>query len=315
MSNKSLNENFDSPLNLTEIVSIFWNAKIKIIFAAFMFGVISVAYSVSLQNTYTSSSLIKLTESENNAISSMSSQFGSLASIAGVNLPSGGENKTQFVMETMQSRDFLKHLLSFDLVSESLIAVKDFDQNSKELIFNEEIYDSGKSEWKPREDSKNLIPSYLEIFEKAYRPNLKVSHDLRSGFITVSFEHVSPIYAKDFLDLIVKEINNITKKNDLEKASKSIAYLENQLLITKEKDIRMLITSLIATQLNTKMMANISDNYLVESISKPFVPEEKSGPFRAIICILITALGTMFTCLIILLKHIFLNSNRLYPTS
>jgi LPS O-antigen subunit length determinant protein (WzzB/FepE family) len=112
----------------------------------------------------------------------------------------------------------------------------------------------------------------------------------------------------------VKEINNITKKNDLEKASKSLAYLENQLLITKEKDIRMLITSLIATQLNTKMMANISDNYLVESISKPFIPEEKSGPFRAIICILITVLGTMFTCLIILLKHIFLNSNRLYPT-
>lgn len=313
-NNKSLNENFDSPLNLTEIVSIFWNAKIKIIFAAFMFGVMSIAYSLSLQNTYTSSSLIKLTESENNAISSISSQFSGLASLAGVNVPSQGQNRTQYVMETMQSRDFLKHLLSFDLVSESLIAVKGFDQNSKELIFNEEIYDSGKSEWKPREDSKNLIPSYLEIFEKVYRPNFKVSHDIRSGFITISFEHVSPIYAKDFLDLIVKEINNITKKNDLEKASKSLAYLENQLLITKEKDIRMLITSLIATQLNTKMMANISDNYLVESISKPFIPEEKSGPFRAIICILITVLGTMFTCLIILLKHIFLNSNRLYPT-
>ena len=40
-----------------------------------------------------------------------------------------------------------------------------------------------------------------------------------------------------------------------------------------------------------KMVANISDDYLLKTIDSPYVPLKKSSPFRALICIIGFFLG------------------------
>ncbi|MDB9747805.1 LPS O-antigen length regulator, partial [Gammaproteobacteria bacterium] len=53
------------------------------------------------------------------------------------------------------------------------------------------------------------------------------------------------------------------------------------------------ITQLLESQMQTLMMASVSESYIFKIINSPVVAEEKSSPSRAIICILGAFLGAI----------------------
>ena len=126
----------------------------------------------------------------------MASNFGGIASLAGISLPSASSNKTDYVVETIKSRDFLKHLLKFENIRENLFASESYDISNKSIIYDSEMFDPSSKEWlRSKPANRNQIPSYLEIYP-IYRRDLSISIDDNSGFITVSFTHLSPIFAR-----------------------------------------------------------------------------------------------------------------------
>ena len=82
MSNKN-------EIDLSEFIRTLWDNKIFIIIVCIIFGVSSVIYALSLPNKYTSSStlIISDTSSSTDGLGGMASQYGGLASLAGVRLP------------------------------------------------------------------------------------------------------------------------------------------------------------------------------------------------------------------------------------
>ena len=60
--------------------------------------------------------------------------------------------------------------------------------------------------------------------------------------------------------------------------------------LTKLKEA---ITQLLESQMQTLMMASVSESYIFKIINSPVVAEEKSSPSRAIICILGAFLGAI----------------------
>ena len=70
------------------------------------------------------------------------------------------------------------------------------------------------------------------------------------------------------------------------------------------------INELVQSKLEMQMMAKISNEYILKIIEPPFIPEEKSGPARAVICILITLAGGILAMLFVLIRHYnFLSKN------
>ena len=53
------------------------------------------------------------------------------------------------------------------------------------------------------------------------------------------------------------------------------------------------------------MYANISDDYIFEVVDSPYIPHERSRPSRAFICIMLTALGFLISCLIVFVLDLF----------
>ena len=110
MSNKN-------EIDLSEFIRTLWDNKIFIIIVCIIFGVSSVIYALSLPNKYTSSStlIISDTSSSTDGLGGMASQYGGLASLAGVRLPtSSSKDKLVLAEETIKSRDFMKILLGYD---------------------------------------------------------------------------------------------------------------------------------------------------------------------------------------------------------
>ena len=117
-------------IDISEIFDLILRFKGLLATTILVFGIGSVLYSLSLPNIYTSSTLMKTSDSASDS-SSSSSTLGNLASITGLDLssPSGTGNKTDLAVATILSRDFLKHLLQMpNNVAAKISAVKEYDQ-------------------------------------------------------------------------------------------------------------------------------------------------------------------------------------------
>ena len=128
---------FDDEIDLKELFNVLWTAKKLIIQVTAIFAIGSVAYSLLLTNYYKSESLLLArSASDNQGLS----QYSGLAAMAGVSLAPSGEDKAAQTIELIKSREFVKHLLTFDNILPSIMAPKSYDSASKELSYDKKIY-------------------------------------------------------------------------------------------------------------------------------------------------------------------------------
>ena len=289
-------------IDLKELFKVLWEGKRLIILITAIFAISSIAYSLLLNNYYRSESL--LVTRNNTQSQGMLSQMGGLASLAGINVQGTGENKPLEAIKIMQSRKFVKHLIEFENILPSMMAAKSYNHVSQELLFDQTIYDSETKIWK-RKSTKNgrIKPSYLEAHKVYMNRVMSISQDKITGFISIHVEHISPVFAKEFLELIIKEANVLIRNRDIEESSKALKYLKSELSKTSFVEIQESINSLIEVQLETQMLTQINEDYILIEIEPPFIAEEKSKPSRSLICVLGTILGGMLSMCIVLIRH------------
>ena len=82
-----------------------------------------------------------------------------------------------------------------------------------------------------------------------------------------------------------------------------IKYLKQQVANTSLADLQAMFFELIQSQTETVMLAEVRPEYVFKTIDPAVVPEEKSKPSRALICVLVTFLGGILGVVIVLLKH------------
>jgi len=290
-------------INVKEVFFALWSTKILIIVMVAIFAVGSVIYSLSIPNKFTSSSLLKM--SDNNSQPSSNSSMDMIGSIAGLNLTAAGSSKSSLVIETIESRDFLKHLLTFDKVLPSIVAIQSYDKETGELIFNDSIYDQ-------KNNTFTSDPEKRPTFHKTYLTynNMINVSTTNTGYIYLSVTHLSPKFAYELLNLIISEVNSLSRARILQESKDSLNFLYNRLTETNEIEIRNSINQIIGSELRRQMLAEVKKNYLINPLDKPFFPEMKSTPNRARICILGTILGFFLSILVSLAKYYGFSSRQ-----
>ena len=107
--------------------------------------------------------------------------------------------------------------------------------------------------------------------------------------------------------LVIKDLNNAIREQEIDEAESSIAYLRQQIEQTPLTELRKLFFNLIQSQTETMMLANVREEYVFKTIDPATIPEFKSEPKRALICILGTFLGG-FLALIYVLGHHYIRT-------
>ena len=303
MDKQGIGEFAADEINVKEVFFALWSSKILIILMVAIFAVGSVIYSLSIPNKFTSSSLLKM--SDNNSQPSSNSSMDMIGSIAGLNLAAAGSSKSSLVIETIESRDFLKHLLTFDKVLPSIVAIQSYDKETGELIFNDSIYDQ-------KNNTFTSDPEKRPTFHKTYLTynNMINVSTTNTGYIYLSVTHLSPKFAYELLNLIISEVNSLSRARILQESKDSLNFLYNRLTETNEIEIRNSINQIIGSELRRQMLAEVKKNYLINPLDKPFFPEMKSTPNRARICILGTILGFFLSILVSLAKYYGFSSRQ-----
>lgn len=294
-------------IDLRELISVIWQGKWLIIAVTTVFAVVSVIFAIMQPNIYKSEALLApASEEQGGGLSALASQFGGLASLAGVNLGSkGGVDKTQMAIEVMKSRQFASEFIQKHQLLPNLMAAKEWNINDNTISYDESLYDASSNKWvREAKAPYKPEPSMQEAF-KVFSKIVKVDAAKDTGMVTVSVEHLSPSVAQQWVNWLVEDINKVMKDRDVAEANRSSEFLNKQIAQTNVADIKAILYKLIEEQAKTIMFAEVRDEYIFKTIDPALVPEEKAKPKRALICVLGTMFGGMLGLIFVLVRYFF----------
>ena len=296
----------DDEIDLRELFATLWRGKWIIVLTTVVFAAMGVGYALYKPNIYQSSVLVAPAQEEGGGLAS---QFGGLASLAGINLGGGGSNQTIIAKEVLQSRAFLTKFFHRHDMEIPLMAVEGWNKKSEEWTYDRDKYNPDKGEWLFDSDGETYKPTDWDMVEAFREDHFSVSEAKDTGMITVSVKHYSPVMAQQWAEKLVQDINEHMRKQDVEEAEARIAYLEQKLDETNIAGMQQVFYQLIENETRTVMLANAQKEYVFKTVDPAVVAEEKAEPKRALICVIATLLGGMLGVFIVFIRA-FIRSGR-----
>lgn len=306
--NRTKNSEFnDDSINLVELFRVIIDGKWIIISITTFVSIASVIYSLNLPDIYKSQALLAPVE-KSSSMSGALQGYSGLAGLAGISLPSSesGNNSVK-ALEKVGSLSFFENNLLPNIFLPELMAMKSWDAESNELKFDEKLYNKTKDSWNINFINSEKGPSSQESF-KEFQKLLSIAKDKDSGFVKISVKHQSPYVAKNWVELIVKEVNSFYRQKDKLEAEKAVNYVNAQMSKTSFTEIKLMMAEIIQQKIQTLTLIEASEYYVFDFIDPPAAMEKKSEPGRALICIMGALLGGILSIIIVLLKHFRLKS-------
>jgi uncharacterized protein involved in exopolysaccharide biosynthesis len=235
-----------------------------------------------MTNIYTAQAVLKPTSPTQTVgkVSSLMAQFGGLASLAGIAMPSSASS-TEMV-----------NLLESNILRKEII-----ENNQLLLVLFPNKWDEGKKAWKKPGISLNPL-----VFLAKLRPNpskkepgvpdtwdgirklddiVKIDYDIKQDIITVSVDFPDPEMAARIASYFIITLNEHMSSEAKRMAVVNKEYLERQLLETKDSLVQQKIYNLIAEKIETMMMAEVKEGFAFKILDPPMAPDIKSKPKRA----------------------------------
>jgi hypothetical protein len=230
---------------------------------------------------------------------------------AGGHSHGGGEmDKTALAMAVIKSRRFISDFIQRHDILVPLMAADGWDQSTGELSIDADIYDTGSATWVGAVRPPQPVQPSGQAAHKVFDALLSITEDKKSGFVSLSIAHYSPMVAQQWVTWLVEDINNTLRAQDVAEAENSIAYLKTQVDATSLTELDSRFFEMIQSQTETIMLAKVREEYAFKTVDPAVIPEQKDNPKRALICLLGTLLGGMLSVLWVLIRHYALNRDR-----
>lgn len=301
---QNTHKNYDKDgIDLLEIFVILWKRKYFILSLTSFLLIITIIYSISLPNIYKSEALLDSYES-NDMISGAIQNYSSLANLAGISLPSsGGSNKAEKAIKKIKSFSFFENNILPFIYLPDLMAFRSWDSSSNQVTYKKDLYDHSKKLWISKNSNSNeSIPSAQDSFQ-VFKNHLNIVQDKQTGFVTISIKHQSPYIAKEWIELIVREINTFYRNKDKAEAERSVDYLSMQIVNTSYSEIKQVIATLLQQETQKLTLIEAKELYIFDYIDPPVAMELKEEPNRSLIVFIGFFIGIILGIVLILFRH------------
>lgn len=294
----------DDEIDLLELFSALWQGKWWIVATTLLCAAIGVGIALYLPNVYhAEAKLAPSQDQQSGGLSGMASQFGGLASLAGISLGKGGSDKTDMAIQVAQSRLFVTRFIREHQLEVPLMAVKGMDKQSNELLIDPKIYDVTTHQWVRKvKPPQKLEPTDWELY-KEFIKIFTIDQDKKTNLVSVGIDYFSPEVAKQWVDWLVSDLNRTMKERDQHDTQRNIDYLKQQLEKTSVADMQAVFYKLIEEQTKTLMLAEANPEYVFKTLDPAVVPEEKAKPKRVLIVSTSCVLGMLFGFLLVTVRY------------
>ena len=285
----------DDEIDLLELLRVLFNHKFSILLFTLVFGVGAFVIAIVTPNTYQADVLVSSSQGGGMG-SSLSSQYGGLAAIAGIDLGSG-DTGLEAALALLKSRRFIISFIN--------------EENLKPVLFPGAWDEETKVWFTPVPGMLSRIKSALvgntngEVLDptpsdlsayNSFSRIMTVSQDKKSGLVTIKVDSEDPVMAANWASKVVIRLNAYLKNEAISQSDQNIRYLEQEIVDTPLVEFKTALYELIETEAKSKMFANVQKEYALKVIDPAVVPEEPIKPKRSLILILGVLLGFMVGC-------------------
>jgi uncharacterized protein involved in exopolysaccharide biosynthesis len=294
----------DREIDFQKLFEVLWSGKWTVLGVTGAVFIVGIVIAILLPNVYRAETLLVPNDfKDRGGLSSLVGQSGGLAALVGLNLNDGATDKVETGLRILKSRKFISEFIDRHDVLVPLMAAKAWDPDTRKLEIDDDEFDVTSSKWVRKvSPPKKTVPSPQEAYEE-FMKVLTVSQDKTSGFVTVAVEHYSPDLARDWVTLLVQDLNRTVMRSDEAEAKEAIAYLNKQFEKTSLSELKNVLSRLVEEQTKTIMLVNISDEYLLRTIDPAIAPEKKVRPKRVLVAFLSGLVGLITGLLTVLLLN------------
>ncbi len=225
--------------------------------------IIAVAIAFTREPVYRADTLLAPTSTDSNSrrgLNAFASQFGGLASLAGVSMGDGSNINT--AIATLKSRKFITQFI---------------DEFKLTPILFEKQWSKETKQWKVKK------PSNEKVYKKFSKNMLNVTRNQKTRLITVSLEWKDPNQAAQWLNNLIKKLNEELRQQTIDNAKRSIAYLQEQVNETSLAELQNMLYRIIEEHTKNITLAKVNDEYVMKVIDPAVPPETRSKPNRKLI--------------------------------
>lgn len=207
------------------------------------------------------------------ALSSVVSQLGGIASLAGI--AGNMDNKKAEEIAVLQSETLTQAYIENNQLMPVLFASK---------------WDAHQQRWKVSdpEDTPTLWLAN-EYFRKKVRT---VDTDAKTGLVTLTIAWKDPKLAAEWANGLVKMTNDYLRQRAIEETQRNITYLNEEASKTNVMEAKQAVYTILQSEINKEMLARGSQEYALRVVDRAFPPERPTSP-RPVLWVLLGALGGM----------------------
>ena len=305
IENNKYTDNFDEEIDLKKLFFVLVQGRWIITSASAFFLVVGIIYSLSLPNIFESKALLAPVQESSSLISRSSSQYNRLTSLAGITLPEeDNSSNSKKAIELMSSLSFFENHIMPNIFLPNLMAAESWDKEKNIVIYDESVFQKNLNIWvKDNLDSKQSTPSAQKSFRVFKDAHFSMYKDNKNGYIVLSIKHLSPVIAKEWVQIIFREVNSFYKQKDKEKSEKAVIFLNKQMAQSNLSEIKKVTASLLEKEIQRLTLVEANKDYVFEYIYPPSVMEEKAEPRRSVITILFFLFGFLLGLIIALIRY------------
>jgi len=234
----------------------------------------ALAYALLATPIYRAEALLApVTKESSSRFGALAGQFGGLASLAGIDLGSGG-GSVEEAIATLKSRELSNKFIE--------------DEDMIQVLFEDEW------DYNNMRKNNNTAPTLWDAYDLFHKSIRFITTDKKTGLITLAIEWKDPVKAAHWANELVRRVNKKLRQKAIQDSEESIKYLEAELQKTSIIEIKESIYSLIEAQTKTKMLANTQEEYAFRVIDSALIPEGKIKPKRSLIVVLGFVIGGVF---------------------
>ena len=255
----------DDGIDLLELIrTLLYSWKTITVITILCTG-LAVFYAVNAPVVFEAETLLAPVQDEQANVSSSLGQFGGLAAMAGISIPS--DSNVKEVVATLQSRKFLRVFIE--------------EKKLMPILF-EEIWDADRKVWIG--ESKENEPTEQQTVG-LFKSLLSIDEDTKSGLIKLSVSWKDPQVAAEWTNDLVKQLNEQLRGQAISDSKKRVGYLEQELAKTTLQDMRAVLYNLLESEKQKAMLANVNEDFALEVIDPAVAPEQRETPKRKLIVI------------------------------
>lgn len=293
-------------IDLTEVVKTLWLGRRQILIATFTLTICASAYLNLAERRYSVSMVLKSVQEPSQ--SSKIGGLGGLASLAGVELPSGSNIDFASFPLLMQSRE--------------VASVVARDEELMRALYPEE-WDVEANAWRQKPRStvglvlsqlKSLItgnsvadyePPNAERLAEFVSDEVSASIDNKSDLLNVKAEAADPELMRDLLDKIVSETDQLIRQRFIVAGTTALQFYKEQLQRAQSGEHREALAQLIVQEEQKLMLATRSNSYVAEVLRGPDISIRPTSPKSMLVLALSVVLGFMVGCGVVLVRNAF----------